>query len=90
MDMKRLRLSAKNLKANTASTTNLTWSAKFHEKAPTPAEVEEAETIIKGWFERGEKIVKDAKPGMEARDKRFVQAWERAAKEEEDINNEMI
>lgn len=88
--MMKIRLSAKTLKSNTDATTNLSWRHEFHEKAPTPDEVEDAETIINGWFERGEGIMKDAKPGIEARDKRMMRAWERAEKEEQEINEEMM
>jgi hypothetical protein len=70
--------------------TNLNWRQKFHEKAPTPHEVEDAETIINGWFQRGERIMRDAQPGVDARNKRFVQAWDRAEREEQEINQEMI
>lgn len=83
MDMKKSRLAVKSLKSRKArAATSLTMSDDFHNEAPTPEEVEEAELIIKDWFERGESIIEDAKPGMEARDRRFVQAWERAEREE--------
>lgn len=92
MDMKKIRLSVKQLKAQhiAADATNLNMRQTFHEKAPSPHEVEDAEIIIKGWFERGERIMEDAKPGIEARDRRFMQAWDRAEKEEQEINQEMM
>lgn len=61
-------------------------SDQFHENAPTPQEIEEAEDIVKEWFERGEKIIEDATPGIEARDRRLVRAWNRAEREEQAIN----
>jgi len=64
MDMKRIRLSVRSLRSRTRAATNLSMSSEFHENAPTPQEVEEAEEIIKGWFERGEKIMEDAQPGL--------------------------
>lgn len=75
--MKKIRLSTKALK-KTRGSQSLTVSDEFHDEAPTPEEVEDAEAIIKDWFERGEGIMKDAKPGMEARDRRIVRAWEKA------------
>lgn len=89
-DMKKIRLSAKALKSKIRGTQSLTMSEEFHDEAPTPQEVEDAEAIIQEWFERGEGIANDAKPGMEARDRRIVQAWEKAEKEEQEINEEMI
>ena len=89
--IKKSRLATKSLKSKKArSATSLTMSDDFHNEAPTPEEVEEAENIIKDWFERGEAIMEDAKPGMEARDRRMMQAWERAEREEQQINEEMI
>jgi len=64
MDMKRIRFSVRSLRSRTRAATNLSMSSEFHENAPTPQEVEEAEEIIKGWFERGEKIMEDAQPGL--------------------------
>jgi hypothetical protein len=91
MAVKRLRLSTKALKnKKVRSATNLSVRSDFHEAAPTPAEVEEAETIITEWFERGEKIMDDAQPGIEARDDRMVRAFERAEQEENEINERMI
>lgn len=79
IDMKRLRLSVKSLKSRRAHlATNLSVSSEFHDEAPTPEEIEEAEQIIAEWFERGEDIIEDAMPGIEARDRRLQQAWERA------------
>lgn len=83
IDMKRLRLSAKSLKSRRAHlATNLSVSSEFHDEAPTPEEIEEAEQIIAEWFERGEVIIEDAEPGIQARDRRFQQAWEAAEAEE--------
>ena len=86
MDMKKIRLSMTLQKKNNLPS----MSSEFHEKAPTPQEVEEAEAIIQGWFERGEKIWEDAQPGLKARDRRIMHAWERAVREEEQINNHMM
>lgn len=88
MDMKKIRLSMTLQKKK--NLTNMSMSSEFHDKAPTPQEVEEAEAIIQNWFDRGEKIWEDAQPGLKARDRRMVQAWERAVREEEQINNHMI
>ena len=90
MDMKKIKLSVKSLKSKTDSATNLSWSAKFHEKAPKPAEVNNAEGIIKGWLARGEGIMNDAKPAVEARDQRIVRAWKKAEQEEQEINEDLM
>ena len=45
-DMKKIRLSAKALKSKIRGTQSLTMSEEFHDEAPTPQEVEDAEAII--------------------------------------------
>lgn len=84
IDMKRIRLSTKSLRSRqaAAATSLRSFSQDFHDNKPTPQEIEEAEQIIQEWFERGEGIINDAQPAVQARDERLVEAWERAEAEE--------
>lgn len=67
-DMKKIKMNTKALKSKVDNSASLKWSEEFHQKAPTPQEVNKNEAIVKGWFDRAEKNFEAAKPAMEARD----------------------